>query len=100
MRTKITYEILDTLQYYRLEAYFRLRGEVGAKSDFEKLTSDAHQKVRVKAVTKIRRQHGKDELETDVQLSVAVLRKGTPYFPQRTHRGRSSLDPFTKERAC
>ena len=57
-----------------------MRGDIGAKSDFEKLALDARKEVRATAETKIRRQHGQDELETDVQLSVALLRKGAPFI--------------------
>jgi predicted RecB family nuclease len=80
MPSKITYDVLEAQQYCRLKAHRRLRGDIGTKSDFEKIVLDTHQEIRAKAVTKIRRQHGEDELETGVQLSVAVLRRGTPFI--------------------
>jgi hypothetical protein len=63
MPSKITYDVLEAQQYCRLKAHRRLRGDIGTKSDFEKIVLDTHQEIRAKAVTKIRRQHGEDELE-------------------------------------
>jgi hypothetical protein len=48
--------------------------------DFERLVSEGRQELRTKAVTKIRRQHGEDDVETGISLSTAVLRKATPFI--------------------
>jgi predicted RecB family nuclease len=80
MASKITHEVLDAQQHCRLKAYFRLRGEEGTKSDFERLRLDARHELRAKATAKVRRQFGRDEVETDIPLSRAVLRKGIPFI--------------------
>lgn len=53
MASKITHDVLDAQQYCRLKAYFRLCGEEGTKSDFEKLLFDARQGLRANAFGKI-----------------------------------------------
>jgi hypothetical protein len=37
MSSKITSEVIDALQHYRLKAYYQLRGEQGTQSGYEKL---------------------------------------------------------------
>jgi hypothetical protein len=72
MVSKITHDVLDAQQYCRLKAYFRLRGEEGAKSDFEKLLFDMRQDLRAKAIGKIRRHDAEGDVETDVSLSRSI----------------------------
>jgi predicted RecB family nuclease len=80
MAPKITHDVLDAQQYCRLKAHFRLRGEEGTKSDVEKLMFDARQDLRTKAIAKIRRQYAEGEVETDISLSRAVLRRGMSFI--------------------
>src|SRR6266404_3651882 len=80
MASKITHDVLDAQQHCRLKAYFRLCGEEGTRSDFEKLLFDARQELRTKAIGKIRWQYAEGEVETDIPLSRAVLRKGIPFI--------------------
>jgi predicted RecB family nuclease len=80
MVSKITHDVLDAQQHCGLKAYFRLCSEEGSKSDFETLALDARQEVRVKAIEKIRRQHAGGEVETDIVLSLAALRRGAPFI--------------------
>ena len=80
MASKITHDVLDAQQHCRLKGYFRLCEEEGAKSDFEKLLFDARQELRTKAIGKIRRQYAEGEVEMDIPLSRAVLRKGIPFI--------------------
>jgi predicted RecB family nuclease len=80
MISKITVDILDAQQHCPLKAYFRLHGEEGTKSDLEKLLSEAREEWRAKAIGKIRRQYAEQEVDTDISLSRAVLRKGTPFI--------------------
>lgn len=37
MSSKITSDVVDALQHYRLKAYYQLRGEQGTQSAYEKL---------------------------------------------------------------
>ena len=40
MASRITDDVIDALQYCRLKAFYRLRGEQGAPSTYEKLLSE------------------------------------------------------------
>jgi predicted RecB family nuclease len=80
MASKITNDVLDAQQHCRLKAHFRLCSETGTKSDFETLLVDARQKLRVKAIGRIRQQYTEGDLATDVALSRSVLRKGLPFI--------------------
>ena len=80
MASKITLDVLDAQQHCPLKAYYRLNGEAGTKSDFERLMCDAPEELRPKAIAKVRRQYGEDEVATDVNLSVPTLRKGVSFF--------------------
>ena len=78
MGPKITYDVLDAHQHCRRKAYFRLSGEV--ESEFETLAFEARQELRPRIIAKIQQQFGKSNVETDLSLSVSVLRKGIPFI--------------------
>src|ERR1700722_6131730 len=80
MAPKITYDVLEAQQHCRRKAYFRLCGEVGVKSDFEKLAFGARQELRPKAIAKIGRRYTDGELGMEVYLSIPVLREGIPFI--------------------
>lgn len=80
MTSKISLDVLEAQHYCRLKAYFRLCGEEGTKSDFEKLVFEARQELRAKAIEKIRRRYAECETETEISLSRAVLRRGIPFI--------------------
>ncbi len=50
MASKITLDVLDAQQHCPLKAYYRLNGEAGTKSDFERLICDARQLLPTFAV--------------------------------------------------
>jgi len=76
MVSKITDDVIDALQHCQLKAYFRLRGEEGAQSGYEKLLIEQRANARRKAIEKIRREYSETEVATGLNLSVANLRKG------------------------
>jgi predicted RecB family nuclease len=80
MASRITDEVIDALQHCRLKAYFRLRGEEGTKSGYEELQIEQRAELRPKAIDKVRREYSKTDVATDVNLSAANLRKGTPFI--------------------
>src|SRR5580658_9514134 len=80
MAPKITYDVLEAQQHCRRKAYFRLCGEVGVKSDFEKLALVARQELRPKVIAKIGRRYAEGELGMEVYLSNPVLREGLPFI--------------------
>jgi predicted RecB family nuclease len=80
MISKITQHVLDAQQHCRLKAYFRLCGEAGVKSEFEKLEFDAQRAQHVRALAKIRRRCDEEEIKGDIDLSLAALRKGIPFI--------------------
>ena len=79
MASKITLDILDAQTRCPLKAYFLLNGETGIKSDFEKLALETRDELEPKTVAKVRRQYADSELETDINLSLVVLRKHIPF---------------------
>ena len=80
MVCRITDDIINALQHCRLKAYFQLHGEAGAPCGYEKLLIEQRANVQRKAIEKIRREHGETEMATDLNLSVANLRKGAPFI--------------------
>src|SRR5215510_4020054 len=82
MSSKITSNILDAQQHCRFKAHLRLCGEVGIKSELETLLFDARKELRVKAIEKIIQRYPQGGVESGVNLSRAVLRKGIPLILQ------------------
>ena len=80
MVCRITDAIINALQHCRLKAYFQLHGEAGAQCGYEKLLIEQRANVQRKAIEKIRRGHSETEMATDLNLSVANLRKGAPFI--------------------
>jgi predicted RecB family nuclease len=80
MPSMITDGVLDALQYCRLKAYFRLHGEQGPQSGYEKLLIEQRSNRQRKTIEKIRRGYCETEMATDVNLSVADLRKGAAFI--------------------
>src|SRR5438132_7885376 len=78
MAARITGEVIAALQHCRLKAYFLLRGEEGTKSGYEELQIELRAKLRPKAIDKIRRDYDETDVATDLNLSLANLRRGTP----------------------
>jgi predicted RecB family nuclease len=76
--SKITFDIPEAQQHCRFKAHLRLRGEVGIKSDFEKLLFDARQELRINGIEKIIQRYPQEDVESGVTLSRATLRKGIP----------------------
>ena len=80
MASKIKLDFLDAHARCPLKAYFLLNGESGVKSDFEKLALETREELESKTIAKIRRAYGEGELETNIDLSVPVLRRQTPFI--------------------
>jgi hypothetical protein len=76
MASRITDDVIDALQYCRLKAYLVLRGEEGVQSAYEKLLIEQRTSLQPKAIEKIRREYRDTEVASDLNLSVANLRKG------------------------
>jgi len=76
MACRITDDVINALQHCRLKAYFQLRGEEGAQCGYEKLLIEQRANAQRKAIEKIRREYRETEVATDLNLSVANLRKG------------------------
>jgi hypothetical protein len=79
MSFRITGDIIDALRC-RLKAYFQLRGERGTQSGYEKLLTEQWANLQPKAIEKIQREYRETELATDLNLSVANLRKGASFI--------------------
>ena len=80
MSSRITDDVIDALQYCRLKAYFLLHGEQGGLSGYEKLLVEQRTNLQPQATDKIRHVYSEPEVATDVDLSVADLRKGASFI--------------------
>jgi predicted RecB family nuclease len=80
MSSRITDDVIDALQYCRLKAYFLLHGEQGGLSGYEKLLVEQRTNLQPQATDKIRHDYSEPEVATDVDLSVADLRKGASFI--------------------
>jgi predicted RecB family nuclease len=80
MACRITDDVINALQHCRLKAYFRLRGEEGPRCGYEKLLIEQRANAQRKAIEKIRREYRETEVATDLDLSVANLRKGAAFI--------------------
>src|SRR3981081_1423335 len=78
MACKITDDVINALQHCRLKAYFQLRGEEGAQCGYEKMLIEERANAQRKAIETIRREYR--EVATDLNLSVANLRKGAAFI--------------------
>jgi hypothetical protein len=76
MSYRITDDVIEALGHCRLKAYLLLHGEPPIQSRYEKLMIERRTNLRPKTIEKIRREHAKGGLATDITLSVAALRKG------------------------
>jgi hypothetical protein len=70
----------NALQHCRLKAYFRLHGEAGVQCGYEKLLIEQRANARRKAIEKIRREYSETAVATDLNLSLANLRKGAAFI--------------------
>lgn len=80
MACRITDDVINALQHCRLKAYFQLRGEKGAQCGYEKLLIEQRANAQRKAIEKIRGEYSETEVATDLNLSVANLRKGAAFI--------------------
>ena len=80
MVCRVSDDIIDALQHCRLKAYFKLHGQEGPKCGYEKLLIEQRANVQCKAHEKTRREYRETELATDLNLSVANLRKGPAFI--------------------
>jgi hypothetical protein len=78
--TLVATGVRDGQQDHRLKAYFRLRGEEGAQSGYEKLLIEQRANAQRKAIEKIRREYSETEVVTDLNLTVVNLRKGAAFI--------------------
>jgi predicted RecB family nuclease len=80
MASRITDDVINALQHCRLKAFFKLRGEAGAQCGYEKLLLEQRANAQRNAIEKIRREYSNAEVATDLDLSVASLRKGAAFI--------------------
>jgi hypothetical protein len=80
MGSKITDAVIEAMQHCRLKAHFLLRGEEGIQSSYEKLLIEQRANMKPKAIEKIRYEYRNIEVATDLDLSLANLREGTPFI--------------------
>ena len=83
----ITREILEGYLNCKYKGHLKLKGEQGTKSDYEAMMSEWRIEHKRRACDKLASHYREGEILREVEVSVAVLRKGVPLI----------LDPFVRD---
>jgi hypothetical protein len=80
MACKITDGVIAALPRCQLKAFYKLSAEVGSRCGYESLLVEQRANAPRRAIEKIRRDYSETDVATDVDLSVANLRKGVGFI--------------------
>jgi len=83
----ITREVLEGYLNCKYKGHLKLKGEQGTKSDYEAMMSEWRIEHKRRACDKLALHYREGEILREVEVSVAVLRKGVPLI----------LDPFVRD---
>jgi predicted RecB family nuclease len=84
MATKITRGIIESSLNCKYKGHLKLAGQQGTRSDYELLLAESRDAVRRRAIDKILARHPEEEVEQDVVLTRAVLKKGAAFLVNAT----------------
>jgi predicted RecB family nuclease len=76
MATKITRDIVEAYLSCKYKGYLKLAGQQGNRSDYESLLAESRDVVRQRAIDKIIARHSEKEVERDLALTPAALKRG------------------------
>src|SRR5262245_38668054 len=80
MATKITSEVLESYLHCKVKGHLKLAGQQGTRSDYELLLAESRDEVARRATDKILAHHSKEEVERDVGLTKAALKRGAAFL--------------------
>jgi predicted RecB family nuclease len=80
MATKITRDIIESYLNCKYKGHLKLAEQQGAKSDYEVLLAEWRDEVTRRATDKILARYQRDEVERDLVLTSAALKRGAAYF--------------------
>jgi predicted RecB family nuclease len=80
MDTKITKDILEGYLRCSYKAHRKLAGQQGTKSDYELLLAESRDEMRRQAIDQILARHPAEEIERDVVLTAAPLKRGAAFL--------------------
>ena len=83
----ITREVLEGYLNCKYKGHLKLKGEQGTKSAYEAMMSEWRIEHKRRACDKLASHYREGEILREVEVSVAVLRKGVPLI----------LDPFVRD---
>src|SRR5262245_43529076 len=84
MATKITSEVLESYLHCKVKGHLKLAGQQGTRSDYELLLAESRDEVARRATDKILAHHSKEEVERDVGLTQAALKRGAAFLLNAT----------------
>ena len=84
MTTKITQDIIESYLRCRHKAHLKLTGQRGTRSDYERLLAESREAVRRRATDTILAQHPAGEVERDIPLTPAALKRGAIFLLNAT----------------
>jgi len=77
--TRITTEVVEGYLNCKVEAYLKLNGHPGMRSEYEEFLLQNRQLVRQQAISKIIAQTSDDEIAKDIPLTTSSLQAGWSY---------------------
>jgi predicted RecB family nuclease len=84
MATKITQEIIASYLSCKYKGHLKLAGQQGSQSDYGLLVSASRDELKRLAIDKILARHPAEEVERDVILTLAVLKRGPAFLVNAT----------------
>ena len=79
MGARITRDIIESYLHCRLKAHLKLAGNQGIRSDYEGFLLQTRREVRQQAISKILSKTSRDDVASNIPLTVASLRAGSSY---------------------
>jgi predicted RecB family nuclease len=80
MATKISRDIIESHLNCKVKAHLKLAGQQGNRSDYELLLAQSRNLVRQRAIEKIIARHSEEEVERDLALTPAALKREAAFL--------------------
>src|SRR5262245_24270249 len=80
MATKITRDMIESFLNCKYKGHLKLAGQQGTRSDYELLQAGVRDVVRRQTTKKILAHHLPQEVEQDLVLTPAALKRGAPFL--------------------
>src|SRR3954452_23445752 len=84
MAARITRDIIESYLNCKYKGHLKLAGQQGARADYETLLSEARSEVRLATIDSILARHAENQVERNVPLSPAALKRGALFVLDAT----------------